>query len=352
MNKVYIWYSSATNITGKNITDELIDKLDESQFEVSGGTSQPEVGTSDIVICYGTKTSEATHVDSPHILNHPDNIRINRNKLQALIKMSYSDIFVPDFLEINNETDYDAIDYPVIARTNYHQGGRGLAICLDPEQVMQAVNNPNINFGYMQELIPFEAEYRVHIFGGKAICAAKKVRQNDPVTSWKTNYTDSIAKRAEKAEKELDEYTLETCLNTIVKDMTLPDMLVKSNKRGWCFKKVDVENLDSTLKSSAQTAVNVLGLDFGAADCGITPDGDVYIIEVNSGPGLQGGTFNAYISAIIGYLDRCNALNPVYESNTMAQSVPSQESTRSEISELMRSVSALNDRILELSSRL
>ena len=45
-------------------------------------------------------------------------------------------------------------------------------------------------------------------------------------------------------------------------------------------------------------AVKALGLDFAAVDCCMGTDGKVYIIECNSGPGLDGNSFDTWVAAL------------------------------------------------------
>jgi hypothetical protein len=51
------------------------------------------------------------------------------------------------------------------------------------------------------------------------------------------------------------------------------------------------------LEQTAVAALKAVGLDFGAVDCCIDTAGKVWIIEINSGPGLDGTAFEAYIAA-------------------------------------------------------
>jgi D-alanine-D-alanine ligase-like ATP-grasp enzyme len=49
----------------------------------------------------------------------------------------------------------------------------------------------------------------------------------------------------------------------------------------------------------AKRAVAALERPFGAVDLAIRPDGRFVVWEVNSAPGLEGGTVNAYAAAVI-----------------------------------------------------
>jgi len=76
-----------------------------------------------------------------------------------------------------------------------------------------------------------------------------------------------------------------------------PDMIIRSNTRGWKFSKVANDNLDKGLVAEAVKAVKALGLDYAAVDCCIDTTGKAYVIECNSGPGLDGTSFDAWTTA-------------------------------------------------------
>jgi D-alanine-D-alanine ligase-like ATP-grasp enzyme len=49
------------------------------------------------------------------------------------------------------------------------------------------------------------------------------------------------------------------------------------------------------------SAVNTLGLDFGAVDLIVAKDGRVYVLEVNTAPGIEGITLEKYVKAFQNY---------------------------------------------------
>jgi len=295
MKKVYIWYSTATDITGENLTKALEEKLDSSLFEVKGGKTKPS--DADIIIGYGTKTSRNIgYLRGTVILNHPNNIRTNRNKLDALTKMKSENVPIPMFETINKAlSESTELTYPVIARTKYHQGGRGLTICLSKKQIKKAASNTE--FGYVQKLVATDKEYRVHVFQENIIYIAEKVIQSDPTASWKANYLDKIKSIAEKNEMELNNETADLCLK----------------------------------------------LDFGAVDCAIDEEGKAQVIEVNSGPGLQGSAFTAYVDSIKNFL-----INVVNEEENNRRERNRTTGTQTTMQDIINEVRSLNERISRL----
>jgi hypothetical protein len=77
----------------------------------------------------------------------------------------------------------------------------------------------------------------------------------------------------------------------------LPKADIKNLENGYVFVVHDIDASEddiSLLKRVGKEAVTALGLDFGAIDC-ILKDGKVYILEVNTAPGLDGeSTLEAY----------------------------------------------------------
>lgn len=354
MEKVYVWYSGATDITGKNLIEGLTERLNPNVFEVSGGTSKPE--DVDIVICYGTKTSEnITFAPRVKVLNHPDSIRVNRNKLTALNTMLSADVKVPYFDKLPDACDDDDIIYPVIARTNYHQGGKGLAVCTSQGQVRDLMGVDSVGFGYIQELVSFKQEYRIHVFQDEVIRCAAKIPQRNPADSWKAVYMEKAERMALRNDVVLDETTANICLKAVVSDLTLPDLIVKSNKRGWCFTRIEATDIDIDLANAAKAAVKAIGLDFGAVDCALDYDGIAWVIEVNTGPGLQGGTLTSYLNTLEAYIKRSTTITDSYADGTVfaTPTVTNNESDmNTKMAEMMNTMSQMATQMAEMAQRM
>ena len=284
----YLWYSGATDITGIAIAEAL---------GIESGRTRPR--NADIIIGWGTKTSEAVNLAVAKVLNHPNAIRKNRDKLGAL------DLFKADRdLRSNTAAFYPSagitrliergdVEFPLIGRKRHHQGGKGLWICLAKGHVNAAISAGS---DYFQKYIDIASEYRLHVFDGNIIYAVKKI-ENTSEASWIAQRKEKVTEYATKNNVRLDNSTMEYVLARLVKEAELPDRIVRSNKRGWKFSSVALNTVQASLKNAAIKAVSVVGLDFGAVDCAIDVGGHAFIIEVNSGPGLQGTSLSKYIAA-------------------------------------------------------
>jgi len=290
---IYFWYSGATDVTGKALVEAL---------EAEGTRNKPRARTGDIVVGWGAKVNNSvTFNRGISVINHPNKILANRNKFKALTTMKNSafnqvDYYIANFVSSNEVLDAlrsNRLSLPLVGRTNFHQSGKGFWLCLTKAHVQNATND---GAQYFQEYIDIKSEYRLHVMNGKVIYAVKKV-SNANIDHWIEQRKDKIVDYAEKNNVDLDNNTIAYVLKIISKEVQLPDWIVRSNKRGWKFSSIRLNNISNRLKTAAIKAVDALGLQFGAVDCCVDQNDIPYIIEVNTGPGLTGTSFNKYVEA-------------------------------------------------------
>jgi len=68
---------------------------------------------------------------------------------------------------------------------------------------------------------------------------------------------------------------------------------IRNHPFGWVFCRENIQVPNSVVEAAEQ-AVLTLNLDFGAVDIGFHPEIGTYVYEVNTAPGLEGQTLNAY----------------------------------------------------------
>lgn len=296
----YIFYSAATDTTGKALADAL---------KIGHGSKMPGKDV-DLVIGWGTKTDE--RVSFPKnvlVLNHPDAIKGNRNKLAALTVMQKAGVNVAPFvsddaIEAELKKAKPSITLPCIGRTCYHQGGAGFFICLTKTHVTETLKNLRDKIGkkgYFQAYIDVKDEYRLHVFGNQVIMAAKKTRRDNLEEAYVEQQIEKIKASADKKKANLDEATLKFALQQQARKIDSADNIIKSNTRGYKFTPADYSRLNKALIEQAVKAVAAVGLDFGAVDCVLDVDGKAWVLEVNSGPGLEGSALTAWVSAFTKY---------------------------------------------------
>jgi len=111
---------------------------------------------------------------------------------------------------------------------------------------------------YYTQKLPFVRECRIHVFRGKSIHAGMKVPRDGSAHPW-----------------------------------------IRSSASGWKPDYGQASRIKQDRRDLAKKAVAALGLDFGAVDIGILKDGRAAVIEVNTAPGLDGSTVEAYAKQII-----------------------------------------------------
>ncbi len=315
-NDVYIYYSGATDKTGKALCEAL---------DIDGGAVAPKTNKK-VVIGWGTKTTKEVNMGNSITINHPNSIRANRDKYSALTKLKERNVNVANFMtaeEANNMLKSKKnMSMPIIGRTKYHQGGKGFWTCLDEGMVQEAIHEGAY---YFQERIPIKDEYRLHIFDGNLIYAQKKVKRDDMEKAFIDHQMGKIENAADRGGKKLDKDTINFILERQAKEQAEhADMLIRSNERGWKFISIKTSSIKEELLQQAVKAVSAVGLDFGAVDCCTDLNGKSWIIEINSGPGLDGKSFKAYVET----LDQA-IRNRCYPSKTKTNEKTTSESSTS-----------------------
>ena len=289
-NNAYIWYSGATDVTGTKLAEAL---------GISHGKNKPS--KQNLIIGWGTKIDQMISLNKVRTLNHPNQILCNRDKLEALKLMDTAEINVAKFIEADKvvrsiENGTDGIEFPLIGRTKYHQGGKGFWLCPTMTHVKSAIEE---GAKYFQNMIEIKEEYRLHIFNNELIYAVKKSKRSkeEYQEAYVRQELEQQKKLAEKNNNPFDEATARLILVRIAKKKTDggADMIIRSNKKGWKFSHIKTVNDD--LKTEAILALEALKLDFGAVDCCLDVNNVPYIIEINTGPGLEETPFNAYVAA-------------------------------------------------------
>lgn len=296
-NDVYIYYSGATDKTGSALAEAL---------DIKSGRITPTLKSTKVVIGWGAKTDKDINFGaSVTILNHPNAIRANRDKLKALNLMTSAKVAVAPFAAADQvigqlDSKAHALALPVIGRTNYHQGGANFWTCLTRTHVNDVIGILNGKLkkkGYFQNYIDIDAEYRLHIVNGELIYAQRKVPRDDLKDAHVEQQSDKIRRMAEKNKKTLDEATLKYALEYQGSKIAGADNIIKSNTRGWKFSNVNLDKVNKNLLDEANNALKAVNLQFGAVDCALDTNGKAWIIEVNTGPGLEGTPFKKYVAA-------------------------------------------------------
>jgi hypothetical protein len=289
--KPYMYYSGPTDNTGKALAAKL------------GGThgKTKPTGADKICICWGCKTDKAVSMGSMPVLNHPNKIRANRHKFNTLQTLTRAGVYVGSHTDaksimsmLDNPTGDEPMTLPVIGRKNYHQGGKDFHICLSKGHVKKAIEAGAM---YFRNHLDIANEYRLHVFQGVVINAQRKTERKNLKEAFTEQHAERIANNAAKKNVKLDDATMKHVLGDIGGRQGHANQIIKSNTKGWKFSQIKLTNVKEPLKEAAIAAVEAVGLDFAAVDCVMLEDGRPAIIELNTGPGLEGSSFSAYVGA-------------------------------------------------------
>lgn len=177
----------------------------------------------------------------------PGTIYLNKgkkeNKLEELILLDKGGVLVPPFaLGPAKKGEW-------IPRRKDHQKGGDF-------------NNPPTAPDYWTLRVPLVDEYRVHVFQGKSIRLGKQFERED---------------------------------------FPNPHPWVRNYHTGWVYlwggewrKKIPWG-----VRGAAIKAVEVLGRDTGAVDLGVTKEGTIYVLEVNTTPALEPNTITLYAEKLL-----------------------------------------------------
>lgn len=191
----------------------------------------------DFVFRYGNTT--AWLETSPRIvINSMRSILLASNKPQFRFKLIMSGVPAP---KLYSSESIDSAVFPVIARPVHHYRGKNFNIVETKDNAIQFLRSGH----YIQEMIDKDKEYRFFVFNDKILEASEKERVN----------TDSHP-------------------------------IIWGHEFGWNFVFCSLRNVNQNLKDYARMAARVSELNFCAVDCCIDKNGNPYILEINSAPGL------------------------------------------------------------------
>jgi len=215
---------------------------------VGGKTTKAEKIFKRDVVLVNWGRSDLNVRGRPHrVLNNPRAIATASNKLTCFQAMKARGVPCVDFT-----TDPDIVkqwlrdEHIVYGRKILNSSqGNGIVII---DNINKLVSCPLYTKGVVKA-----HEYRVHIFQNKMIDITKKRRRNDAETN----------------------------------------DLIKNLENGWVYCRNDIEVPDEIV-TAARSAVNAVGLDFGAVDL-LYKREVPYVLEINTAPGLEGTTLDKYI---------------------------------------------------------
>lgn len=171
------------------------------------------------------------------VFNSKNAVQLASDKKKSLAAMQQADVSVP---LVYTSASADMI-FPVLGRKDKHTHGSDIVLCLRQSDVVVSVE---LECTHWTSFLPVDREFRVHVFDGCPIKISEK----------------------------------------ILTDKTKFVPYCRNFETGWTFHSPKAP-VPKSVKLEAIDAVEALGLTFGAVDI-VVADGKVYVLEVNTAPGL------------------------------------------------------------------
>lgn len=237
-----VWITSGNRPSSSRVALQRAAGFRKARFEaVQRGDWLINWGCSNLPV-----TGDCRHLQAPLAVHY------SSNKLKAFELMTDRDVnCVPWTSSLNEAQAWSDDDKTVVARTTLTgHSGNGIIIYERGSEIEDAPLYTKYIFK--------EREYRVHVVKDQVIDTQRKIR--DP-------------------------------------DRTVIDWKVRSHANGFIFARNNITDSDRR-NSLAVAAVRALELDFGAVDIVEDKHGELFVLEVNTAPGLEGQTVDRYARAL------------------------------------------------------
>jgi glutathione synthase/RimK-type ligase-like ATP-grasp enzyme len=236
MNRVH-WLGGGRGNTAKKV---LQGHLKENGIEVMSSQTLDYMAHYNIeapIICWGHSTRT-----NPNL-----NGKVNAlNKYEAMIAFNKAGVPIPTVFDAHPfhiRTQMKTNPFPWLARNIWHKEGDDIVPVRTYEEAMAQVGKKD----FFSVFVPTRTEYRVWVFGNKALAVYDKEFKGD------------------------GEY----------------EGFQRNHDFGFKFVNKDDLLGSTTLTKPAVKAVAAIGLDFGAVDLLMGKNGSIYVLEVNSMPHID-----------------------------------------------------------------
>jgi len=242
---ILLTYRRETSKTARRLAHTLAEHV-----RLSASTSPHDA---DLIINWG-----APRVGSGLCLNHPDKTINARNKLAAT--HTFAEAGLPVKHPYSKDDD---VPVPAMARKRFHQSARGLWVC----ETQDALTNAwRAGADYAQELINIKMEYRIHVFQGEIIRYCRKLPSVDNPGR------------------------------------------IRAIRYGWRFRGLRQERWRRSICRISKAALEALDLDFGAVDIATDTDGNNWLFEVNTAPGIDRSSLAVWVNALTNWINTTNGV--------------------------------------------
>ncbi len=311
----FVWYASGGDKTGPALGRAL---------EFSAGKKTPALSKVQVVVGWGCKPgtnynkaqwAQAIAEGHLRVLNHPDAVQANRDKLGTLKRLAAGGVSVPGFVEFDPRKPKIAseklipaavkageISFPMILLT---KGNRGEPLfCYNQEDLAGAMAG---NSGREHPLCyartyDYGLEFRIHVFRDHTLFAQKKELTEDPIQT----IAGTLVEKLQKGRESRKARKLSSSEESVAKEMgalVAGDLLRngahfrKSTKMGWAYLNWELDLISPEVAELAIDAIDVLNLDMGAVSVSYVEDVP-RVLSVTTTPALDRDQMAAYVAEI------------------------------------------------------
>jgi hypothetical protein len=242
MARIYVYPYNQASKSARLLRDEL------NGWTILREHSRYRHRNGNVVINWGCSGNVPVQVS----YNQPEAVAIATHKLRTFTAFARYNVPHPEVTQSIAIAQEWASRGKVVGRT-YETGRQGRGCVVYPKG--SVVGQHLFYTKYFRK----QREFRIHVFRGRVIFESEKLR---------------------RAGADVDPY-------------------IRSHNRGWVLAFHHLENnpVPQEVRDVAMLACAAIGLDFGAADIGWNERQGAAVFEVNSAPGIEESTLDAYANA-------------------------------------------------------
>ncbi len=315
----FVWYSYGSDKTGPILGQAL-------GFEA--GKKTPDFHRYDVVIGWGCKPG--TKYDSEalaqliaqnqvRLLNHPETVALNRDKLGTLKILRDLGLSVPGFLEfdpkrpavaggtlIPHALEQGEISLPLVILTRHNKGEPVFCYTLEDVKAALKGNSKKKDPYCYARTFDQGDEYRIGVFRDGALYAQKKDQGEDPVEATMKTLIARAKRHIKKSGMAGFNIHHDTAL--LVAEIAAKELvssasqLKKSVKMGWRWLDWGMDLVPAEVASLAIEAVDTAKLDMGAVSISHT-DGVARVLSITTAPGLSEEQMGLYVAEILNFVN-------------------------------------------------
>jgi hypothetical protein len=318
MKKGFVWYSFGSDKTGPELGAAL---------DFDAGKKTPPFDKYEVILGWGCKPGSKYSPEELaqriaqgqiRVLNHPDAVERNRDKLGTLIRLKEFGVPVPGFFDfegrprelvaevlIPEALNKGEIGLPLVLHNRFHKGDP--IICYTLEDVRSALTGPKENPFTYARTYDHGDEYRVHVFRDAVMFSQRKSLAEDPVAVAAERLFERV--RAKWAKEGRDVGVGEKLIVQDTAQFLAADILrsasaaQKSVTMGWKFVDCPPDYPPAEVAKLAVEAIDAVHLDLGAVSISHA-SGVARVLSITTAPTLNQDQMASYVAHIKAFIDR------------------------------------------------